>query len=139
MITLSCFLIRSDPNRVFWTSSTSLRVVKKEGEDYLLPCLLTDPSATELGLRMDNGTSVPPGMNFTINRYQGILIHSLHPNFNADYVCTARLNGVEKTSKAFSINVIQSETFFGFDLQQTEQTFYLYVPLFQHSHVFALF
>uniref|UniRef100_A0A8C7ZK33 receptor protein-tyrosine kinase n=1 Tax=Oryzias sinensis TaxID=183150 RepID=A0A8C7ZK33_9TELE len=96
-----------DPNRVFWTSSTSLRVVKKEGEDYLLPCLLTDPSATELGLRMDNGTSVPPGMNFTINRYQGILIHSLHPNFNADYVCTARINGVEKTSKAFSINVIQ--------------------------------
>lgn len=95
---------------MFWTSSTSLRVVIKEGEDYLLPCLLTDPSATELGLRMDNGTTVPPGMNFTVYRHRGILIHSLHPSFNADYVCTARVNGVEKTSKAFSINVIQSET-----------------------------
>lgn len=98
-----------DPSRVFWTSSTSLRVVRKEGEDYLLPCLLTDPAATDLGLRMDNGTSVPPGMNFTVYRHRGILIHSLHPSFNADYVCTARVDGVEKTSKAFSINVIQSE------------------------------
>lgn len=99
-----------DPDRVFWTSSTSLRVVKKEGEDYLLPCLLTDPAATGLGLRMDNGSTVPPGMDFTVYRHHGILIHSLHPSFNADYVCTARVNGVEKTSKTFSINIIQSET-----------------------------
>lgn len=76
----------------------------------MLPCLLTDPSATELSLRMDNGTSSPPGMNFTVDRHRGILIHSLHPSFNADYVCTAKVNGVERTSKAFSINVIQSKT-----------------------------
>uniref|UniRef100_A0A667ZXZ5 receptor protein-tyrosine kinase n=1 Tax=Myripristis murdjan TaxID=586833 RepID=A0A667ZXZ5_9TELE len=99
-----------DPDRLFWTSSTSLRVVKKEGEDYLLPCLLTDPAATNLGLRMDNGTSLPPGMNFTAYPHKGILIHSLHPSFNADYVCTAKINGVEKSSRAFSINVIQSES-----------------------------
>lgn len=84
-------------------------MVKKEGEDYMLPCLLTNPAATDLGLRMDNGTVVPPGMNFTAYRHRGFLIRSLHPSFNADYVCTARLDGVERTSKAFSINVIQSE------------------------------
>ncbi|XP_056151580.1 macrophage colony-stimulating factor 1 receptor [Lampris incognitus] len=100
-----------DPNRLFWTSSTSLRVVRKEGEDYLLPCLLTDPTATDLGLRMDNGTTLPLGMNFTAFPQRGILIHSLHPNFNADYVCTAKVNGVERTSKAFSINVIQKLRF----------------------------
>lgn len=83
-------------------------MVKKEGEDYLLPCLLTNPAATELGLRMDNGTSVPPGMNFTVNRHRGIFIHKLHPGFNADYVCTARVNGVEMISKVFSVYVIQS-------------------------------
>lgn len=100
-----------DPNRLFWTSSTSLRVVRKEGEDYLLPCLLTDPTATNLRLRMDNGTSLPPGMNFTVYPHRGILIHSLHPSFNADYVCTALVKGVEKVSKAFSINVIQKLRF----------------------------
>lgn len=84
-------------------------MVRKEGEDYLLPCLLTDPEATDLGLRMDNGTTVPPEMNYTVYRHRGILIRSLQPSFNADYVCTAKVNGVEKTSKAFSINVIQSE------------------------------
>ncbi|XP_061689998.1 macrophage colony-stimulating factor 1 receptor isoform X2 [Syngnathoides biaculeatus] len=108
-LTSSVHVFVKDPSRVFWTSSTLLRVVKKEGEVYLLPCLLTDPGATEISLRMENGTSVPPGMNFTVYRHRGILIHSLHPSFNADYVCTAKVDGVERTSKAFSINVIQSE------------------------------
>uniref|UniRef100_A0A7N9AY14 receptor protein-tyrosine kinase n=1 Tax=Mastacembelus armatus TaxID=205130 RepID=A0A7N9AY14_9TELE len=101
--------------------NTSLRVVKKEGEDYLLPCLLTDPAATDFGLRMDNGTTVPPGMNFTIYWHQGILIHNLHPSFNADYVCTAKLNGVEKTSKIFSINVIQKLRFPPYVFLETDE------------------
>uniref|UniRef100_A0A671WMV0 receptor protein-tyrosine kinase n=1 Tax=Sparus aurata TaxID=8175 RepID=A0A671WMV0_SPAAU len=106
---------------VYIKGDTSLRVVRKEGEDYLLPCLLTDPAATDLGLRMDNGTSVPPGMNFTVYRHRGILIHSLHPSFNADYVCTARVNGVEKTSKAFSINVIQKLRFPPYVFLETDE------------------
>uniref|UniRef100_A0A674MUN3 receptor protein-tyrosine kinase n=1 Tax=Takifugu rubripes TaxID=31033 RepID=A0A674MUN3_TAKRU len=110
-LTSSVHVYIKDPNRVFWTSSTSLRVVRKEGEDYLLPCLLTDPEATDLGLRMDNGTTVPPEMNYTVYRHRGILIRSLQPSFNADYVCTAKVKGVEKTSKTFSINVIQKLRF----------------------------
>nr|XP_057919433.1 macrophage colony-stimulating factor 1 receptor isoform X1 [Doryrhamphus excisus] len=106
-LTSSVHVYVKDPSRVFWTSSMTLRVVKKEGEVFLLPCLLTDPDATDLSLRMDNGTVVPQGMNFTVYRHRGILIHSLHPSFNADYVCTAKVNGVERTSRAFSINVIQ--------------------------------
>uniref|UniRef100_A0A673WWW5 receptor protein-tyrosine kinase n=1 Tax=Salmo trutta TaxID=8032 RepID=A0A673WWW5_SALTR len=81
--------------------------MRKEGENYLLPCLLTDPEATDLGLRMDNCTSVPPGMNYTADPRRGILIRNLQPSYNADYVCSAKLHGVERTSKAFSINIIQ--------------------------------
>ncbi|XP_055368253.1 macrophage colony-stimulating factor 1 receptor isoform X2 [Betta splendens] len=95
--------------------------MRKEGEDYLLPCLLTDPAATDLGLRMDNGTTVPPGMNFTVYRHNGILIHSLHPSFNADYVCTARVNGVKKTSRVFSINVIQKLRFPPYVFLETDE------------------
>ncbi|KAK2849203.1 hypothetical protein Q5P01_009037 [Channa striata] len=120
-LTSSVHVYVKDPHRVFWTSSTSLRVVKKEGEDYLLPCLLTDPAAKDLGLRMDNGTTVPPGMNFTVYRHHGIYIHSLHPSFNADYVCTARVNGVEKTSRAFSINVIQKLRFPPYVFLETDE------------------
>uniref|UniRef100_A0A3Q1JB40 receptor protein-tyrosine kinase n=1 Tax=Anabas testudineus TaxID=64144 RepID=A0A3Q1JB40_ANATE len=120
-LTTSVHVYVKDPDRVFWTSSTSLRVVEKEGEKYLLPCLLTDPAATDLGLRMDNGTTVPPGMNFTVYRHHGILIHSLHPSFNADYVCTARVKGVEKTSRAFSINVIQKLRFPPYVFLETDE------------------
>ncbi|KAM3612984.1 uncharacterized protein V6R79_018301 [Siganus canaliculatus] len=120
-LTSSVHVYVKDPTRAFWTSSTSLRVVKKEGEDFLLPCLLTDPEATDLGLRMDNGTSVPAGMNYTVYRHRGILIHSLQPSFNADYVCTARVNGVERISRAFSINVIQKLRFPPYVFLETEE------------------
>ncbi|XP_077465236.1 macrophage colony-stimulating factor 1 receptor [Stigmatopora argus] len=120
-LTSSVHVFVKDPNRVFWTSSTLLRVVKKEGEVYLLPCLLTDPAATDMSLRMENGTSVPPGMNFTVYRHRGILIHGLHPSFNADYVCTAKVDGVERTSKAFSINVIQKLRFPPYVFLETEE------------------
>nr|XP_046261801.1 macrophage colony-stimulating factor 1 receptor [Scatophagus argus] len=120
-LTSSVHVYVKDPNRVFWTSSTSLQVVRKEGESYLLPCLLTDPEATDMGLRMDNGTAVPPGMNLTVYRHRGILIHSLQPSFTAHYVCTARVNGVERTSKAFSINVIQKLRFPPYVFLETEE------------------
>lgn len=120
---------------MFWTSSTSLRVVRKEGEDFLLPCLLTDPEAKDLGLRMDNGTTVPPEMNYTVYRHRGILIHSLQPSFNADYVCTAKVKGVEKTSKAFSINVIQS----GFTVLNNQALFLFFVFFGWNSFIFISF
>ncbi|KAJ8405469.1 hypothetical protein AAFF_G00319420 [Aldrovandia affinis] len=110
-----------DPKTLFATLSTALRPVKKEGEDCLLPCLLTDPSAIEFSLRMNNGTSVPPGMNYTADPKRGILIRNLHPSYNADYVCSAKIRGVEKTSKAFSINVIQKLRFPPYVFLETDE------------------
>ncbi|XP_048884828.1 macrophage colony-stimulating factor 1 receptor isoform X2 [Brienomyrus brachyistius] len=95
-----------DPQNLF-TSPYMYRPVKKEGDDLLLPCLLTDPDATEFSLRMDNGTSVPQSMNYTTDPRKGIFIWHLQPSFIADYVCSARVNGVEKISRPFSINVIE--------------------------------
>ncbi|XP_035265075.1 macrophage colony-stimulating factor 1 receptor isoform X1 [Anguilla anguilla] len=96
-----------DPKNLFTTTSTTGRLVKKEGEDCLLACLLTDPSATHFTLRMHNGSAVPPGMNFTADPRRGVLIRNLHPSYNADYICSAKVGGLTKISRAFSINVIQ--------------------------------
>uniref|UniRef100_A0A672SU31 receptor protein-tyrosine kinase n=1 Tax=Sinocyclocheilus grahami TaxID=75366 RepID=A0A672SU31_SINGR len=96
-----------DPRILFVSPSTSLRYVRKEGEDLTLPCLLTDPDATDFTFRMDNGSAVPYGMNVTFDPKKGVLIHNVQPGFNADYVCSARIRGVEKVSKIFSINIIQ--------------------------------
>ncbi|KAL4631354.1 macrophage colony-stimulating factor 1 receptor isoform X1 [Arapaima gigas] len=94
-----------DPNCLF-TAVSTFRPMKKEGEDCLLPCLLTDPSATDFSLRLVNSTSLPPGMNYTTDTRKGITIRNLRASYNADYVCSARINGVEMISRVFSINVI---------------------------------
>ncbi|KAJ8337583.1 hypothetical protein SKAU_G00365490 [Synaphobranchus kaupii] len=110
-----------DPKSLFTTFSTAVRLVKKEGEDCLLACLLTDPNATDFSLRMHNGTSVPPGMNYTVDPRRGVLIRNLHPSYNADYVCSAKIGGVEKASKTFSINVIEKLRFPPYVFLETDE------------------
>ncbi|KAJ8254667.1 hypothetical protein GJAV_G00195680 [Gymnothorax javanicus] len=107
----SVHLYVKDPKTLFTVSSVTGRVVKKEGEDCLLACLLTDPSATDLSLRMSNGSAAPSGMNYTADPKRGVLIRNLLPGYNADYVCSAKIRGVERVSKPFSINVIQKLRF----------------------------
>nr|XP_009305955.1 macrophage colony-stimulating factor 1 receptor [Danio rerio]XP_021336760.1 macrophage colony-stimulating factor 1 receptor [Danio rerio] len=96
-----------DSRVLFVSPSTSLRYVRKEGEDLLLPCLLTDPEATNFTFRMDNVSAAPYGMNITYDPRKGVLIRKAHPGFNGEYICSARIRGIEKVSKIFSINIIQ--------------------------------
>ncbi|KAI4872760.1 hypothetical protein NFI96_027002, partial [Prochilodus magdalenae] len=99
-----------DPNILFVTP-VFRSVVKKEGEDALLACLLTNPAATDVQLRMNNGTAPPIGMNMTFDPKKGMLIRNLHPGYNADYICSAKIQGAEKTSPAFSVNVMKRPRF----------------------------
>ncbi|XP_051506477.1 macrophage colony-stimulating factor 1 receptor-like isoform X2 [Myxocyprinus asiaticus] len=94
-----------DSNILFETTNTPMNYVLKEGEDLMLPCLLTDPDATDFTLRMENGSAVPYGMNVTFDPRKGVLIRNVHPRYNADYVCSAKIRGVEKMSKIFSVTV----------------------------------
>ncbi|XP_073668229.1 macrophage colony-stimulating factor 1 receptor isoform X2 [Paramisgurnus dabryanus] len=96
-----------DPQDLFVSPSTPLSYVRREGEDLLLPCLLTDPNATDFTFRMDNNSALPQGMNITFDPKKGVLIRNVHPEYNAQYVCSARIRGIEKVSKTFKINVIQ--------------------------------
>lgn len=102
-------MLVTDPQILFISPSTSVRYVRKEGEDLTLPCLLTDPDATDFTFRMDNGSAVPYGMNVTFDPRKGVLIRNVQPGYNADYICRARIKGVEKVSKIFSINIIPRE------------------------------
>ncbi|MFT7796282.1 macrophage colony-stimulating factor 1 receptor 1-like [Arapaima gigas] len=97
-----------DPNNLFVPMQKTVRLNKKEGEDCLLQCLLTDPSATNFSLLMENGTRPPQGMVYTADPRKGILIRNLKPSYSADYVCTARINGNEMKSKPFVLDVSQT-------------------------------
>uniref|UniRef100_A0A8C7V5J8 receptor protein-tyrosine kinase n=1 Tax=Oncorhynchus mykiss TaxID=8022 RepID=A0A8C7V5J8_ONCMY len=95
-----------DPHNILVTPRTLGDV--KEGSDVLL-CQLTNPIATDLSVRMANGDPTPPDMNYTVNPKRGILIRYLLTSHSADYVCSAKINGVTKVSKVVPIFVIQSE------------------------------
>uniref|UniRef100_A0A8C7U1Z7 receptor protein-tyrosine kinase n=1 Tax=Oncorhynchus mykiss TaxID=8022 RepID=A0A8C7U1Z7_ONCMY len=78
----------------------------EEGGDLLL-CQLTDPSATDMSLHMANGDPTPPDMNYTVNPRRGILIRHLLTSHSANYICSAKINGVTTRSKDITINVVQ--------------------------------
>ncbi|KAF5897586.1 macrophage colony-stimulating factor 1 receptor, partial [Clarias magur] len=80
-------------------------IMKKEGENALIPCRLTDPAATDVQLRMKNGSAPPSDMNVTFDPKKGMLIRNLTLWFSSEYVCSARIGGVEKKSPVFNLRV----------------------------------
>ncbi|XP_030218375.1 macrophage colony-stimulating factor 1 receptor 2 isoform X2 [Gadus morhua] len=72
----------------------------EEGRDFLLECLLTDPSFSQLTLRREREPGgLPLGMVVTFDPQRGALIRSVRPAFSGSYVCSAQKDGQEFTSK----------------------------------------
>uniref|UniRef100_A0A8C1SHW4 receptor protein-tyrosine kinase n=1 Tax=Cyprinus carpio TaxID=7962 RepID=A0A8C1SHW4_CYPCA len=97
-----------DSVKAFTTPQNTI-IIQKEGSNYLLDCLVTNPASTEYSLQMVNGSAVPSEMNYTADPKRGILVRNLQPSYSGDYVCTVKINGVQKKSDVFQITVIESE------------------------------
>nr|XP_055036439.1 macrophage colony-stimulating factor 1 receptor isoform X2 [Misgurnus anguillicaudatus] len=95
-----------DSIKAFTTPQTHV-IIKSEGSNCLLDCLVTDPTSTGFSLQMTNGSGVPSEMNYTADPKRGILIRNLQPRYSGDYVCTVRINGVQKMSEVFHITVLK--------------------------------
>lgn len=93
-----------------FTTPQSTTIIEKEGSNCLLDCLVTNPESTEFSLQMENGSAVPSKMNYTADPKRGILIQNLQPSYDGDYVCTVKINGVQKKSDTFRITVMRSES-----------------------------
>ncbi|XP_048022237.1 macrophage colony-stimulating factor 1 receptor isoform X3 [Megalobrama amblycephala] len=92
-----------------FTTPTKKHIIEKEGLNYLLDCLVTNPESTDFSLKMENGSAVPSEMNYTADPKRGILIQNLHPSYNGGYVCTVKINGVQKMSDVFQITVRKTQ------------------------------
>ncbi|KAK3558359.1 hypothetical protein QTP86_017231, partial [Hemibagrus guttatus] len=100
----SVHIFVKDSKQLFETP-LNYHIIKNEGEDALVPCLVTDPAATDIRLRMQNGSAAPPGMNITTDPKKGIWIWNLQFGFSSKYVCSARIGGVEKVSLPINLQV----------------------------------
>ncbi|XP_077080905.1 macrophage colony-stimulating factor 1 receptor isoform X2 [Siphateles boraxobius] len=97
-----------DSVKAFTTPQNSL-IVEKEGSNYWLDCLVTNPASTEFSLKMRNGSDVPSQMNYTADPKRGILIQNLQPSYDGDYVCTVKIDGVQMMSDVFKITVLETQ------------------------------
>uniref|UniRef100_A0A3B3DGK6 receptor protein-tyrosine kinase n=1 Tax=Oryzias melastigma TaxID=30732 RepID=A0A3B3DGK6_ORYME len=74
-----------------------------EGEDFLLICLLTDPSVTNLTLQRKDGRPLPPGMNVTLNPQRGAWIQDVQVSFRGQYVCSGWRDGKQFRSSPLEL------------------------------------
>ncbi|KAF7702314.1 macrophage colony-stimulating factor 1 receptor isoform X2 [Silurus meridionalis] len=100
----SVYIFVRDSNFLFETP-TFRQISKKEGEDALIPCLLTDPAATDVQLLMKNGSPPPAKMNITYDPKKGMTIRSIQVSFSSHIICSAKIGGVMKGSPVFNLQV----------------------------------
>uniref|UniRef100_A0A3B3C3R4 receptor protein-tyrosine kinase n=1 Tax=Oryzias melastigma TaxID=30732 RepID=A0A3B3C3R4_ORYME len=91
-----------DPSTVFVTRRRSTFTLT-EGEDFLLICLLTDPSVTNLTLQRKDGRPLPPGMNVTLNPQRGAWIQDVQVSFRGQYVCSGWRDGKQFRSSPLEL------------------------------------
>uniref|UniRef100_A0A4W6E6W1 receptor protein-tyrosine kinase n=1 Tax=Lates calcarifer TaxID=8187 RepID=A0A4W6E6W1_LATCA len=98
----------TDPSSVFVTTRLSPDV--REGQDFLLECLLTDPSIQNLTLQSEDSAggwgSLPQGMNVTFDPRKGALIRDLQRSFNGRYVCSGWKDGRQYRSTPVDLLVV---------------------------------
>ncbi|XP_026166095.1 macrophage colony-stimulating factor 1 receptor 2 isoform X2 [Mastacembelus armatus] len=99
----------TDPSSVFVTPRRSPEI--EEGQDFMLRCLVTDPSITNLTLQSESGIrsrgqGLPQGMNVTFDPRRGALIQDMRRSFNGRYTCSGWKDGKEFKSKPVDLLVV---------------------------------
>ncbi|XP_069932407.1 macrophage colony-stimulating factor 1 receptor [Oryctolagus cuniculus] len=84
------------------------KVTVLEGQDALLPCLLTDPAlAAGVSLMRVRNRPVPPHTNYTFSPWHGFTIHKAKFLESRDYYCCALVDGKIMKSIGIELRVQQ--------------------------------
>lgn len=118
---------------MFTPPMSSSTEVTKEGSDYLIDCLLTDPSATDFSLCLANGSTIPYQLNYTVDPKRGILTQGLLPSHSGDYVCCAKLSDQRKVSQVYSLRVKSSKTMIRIYYINTMYCILQWISLYCHA------
>lgn len=108
----------SDPSNtdsVFETPRVAHQPDVEEGQDFLLRCLLTDPSVSNLTLQSEGDRSgsnqgLPPGMTVTFDPKRGALIRGVQRTFTGYYFCSGWKDGRQFRSNALELTVAPCKT-----------------------------
>lgn len=80
-------------------------ILVRQGENCIIPCMVTDPEVTLLELRTCNGLPLPSSLSYHADLQRGIIISNMRQDYEGCYVCVGQLNGEEVTSNQYDVDV----------------------------------
>ncbi|KAI3353268.1 hypothetical protein L3Q82_019803, partial [Scortum barcoo] len=100
----SIYVYVKDPLNAFQRTMVNVILVRA-GENYTIPCLVTDPEVTLLALETCDGRPLPYGMTFHSDLQRGVIISNVRKEYEGCYVCVGQLGGVKVTSSQYTMDV----------------------------------
>uniref|UniRef100_A0A669CWA3 receptor protein-tyrosine kinase n=1 Tax=Oreochromis niloticus TaxID=8128 RepID=A0A669CWA3_ORENI len=100
----SIYVYVKDPYNAFLHIMINIKLVR-EGDSCTIPCLVTDPEVTHLGLETCDGRPLPSGMRYKSDLQEGITINNIQKEYDGCYVCVGLLHGVKVMSSKYNLEV----------------------------------
>uniref|UniRef100_A0AAX7TUA6 receptor protein-tyrosine kinase n=1 Tax=Astatotilapia calliptera TaxID=8154 RepID=A0AAX7TUA6_ASTCA len=100
----SIYVYVKDPYNAFLHIMINIKLVR-EGDSCTIPCLVTDPEVTHLGLETCDGRPLPSGMSYKSDLQEGITINNIQKEYDGCYVCVGLLHGVKVMSSKYNLEV----------------------------------
>ncbi|KAM4810253.1 mast/stem cell growth factor receptor Kit [Rhinophrynus dorsalis] len=100
---VSVYLFVKDPANPFIDTTAYIDVI--EGRDQGGICLLSDPDITDFAIENCDKNPLPKGFTFITDVENGITIKNVQRSFEGCYICTARQNGIVRTTNLFKLHV----------------------------------
>ncbi|XP_035270503.1 mast/stem cell growth factor receptor kita isoform X1 [Anguilla rostrata] len=98
------YIYVKDPENVFKKVMVP-DILAKVGESSTIPCLVTDPSVSDLRLETCQGHALPTGLQYSASAERGVNISNTRKAFQGCYTCTGRLDGAPVRSANFTLTV----------------------------------
>uniref|UniRef100_A0A3Q0QW38 receptor protein-tyrosine kinase n=1 Tax=Amphilophus citrinellus TaxID=61819 RepID=A0A3Q0QW38_AMPCI len=100
----SIYVFVKDPDNAFLHIMVNNKLVR-EGDSCTIPCLVTDPEVTHLGLETCDTQPLPSGMSYQSDIQEGITINNIQREYDGCYICVGLLRGVKVMSSKYTLEV----------------------------------
>ncbi|KAF7203269.1 mast/stem cell growth factor receptor kita isoform X1 [Nothobranchius furzeri] len=100
----SIYVYVKDPERPF-RKAMVFKILTREGDTSPIPCLATDPNISNMSLETCSSGPLAPGLQYSANLQQGILIHNIKKSYEGCYVCTGMLKSQRVKSDSYDLTV----------------------------------
>ncbi|KAJ8000524.1 hypothetical protein DPEC_G00181010 [Dallia pectoralis] len=100
----SIYVYVKDPMSPFQRSMVN-GILVRDGEELILPCLVTDPEVTLITLQTCKLQPLPSDLRYHADPQRGIIIGNAKKEYEGCYICQGKVGGATVTSSQYSVDV----------------------------------